>query len=113
MAKNIYLLNESRVSTFTNHEIIDMQIRLSKVLQKKKVAIIRIFEALGRMNDSEIIKNKEEIKGTLELLNDQCVDISEYDFSDNGLSLDAVLMFWKEGDKYYNTLDKIREVVDY
>lgn len=112
-AKNIYLLNQDKIQTFTDHEIIDLQIRLSKVIKERKVAIDRVFKALKRMTDKEIMQNKDEILGTLNLLNSKCVDSSDYDMDNNGLSLDATLMFWKDGKEYEEILDKVAVMVGY
>ena len=114
MRKNIYLLNEDHIVTFTDHEAIDMQIRISRVLIARKKAIERVFNALGKMTDSEIMLHAEEIKGTLNLLNSNCVDSSEFDlFDKGGIGLDQVLYFWKDGNKYYDILEKVGEMVQY
>lgn len=114
MRKNIYLLNEDHIVTFTDHEAIDMQIRISRVLTARKKAIERVFNALRKMTDSDILANADEIKGTLEMLNDKCVDSSEFDlFDKGGIGLDQVLYFWKDGKEYYNILQKVGEMVQY
>ena len=102
MAKNIYLIDENMLSVMSNHEQIEIQIKLAKVLNSYKKGIDRVFKAIAKMSRSEQDKYKTEIEDSINCLDRKCM---RYD-----IGIESVLNFWKgrgEYEKiYYNLRDR-------
>lgn len=101
-AKNIYLISEEMLSVMSDHEQIEMQIKLAKVLNNYKKGIDRTFKAISRMSKSEQDNYKQEIEDTINCLDRKCM---HYD-----IGIESVLNFWKDGGEYekiyYNLRDR-------
>ena len=99
-AKNIYLINEEMLSVMSDHQKIEMQINIFKSIKSYGKALERIFSSIEKMNDTELIRNKQEIEDAI-----NGIDIKLGRF---GMGILSLVWFWKEGGRYECILESLK-----